>query len=1295
MFHAFYFTIVTMTTVGFGDQVPQLLLTRFLAVLCMIFGVLYLAMPITIVGHEFEKAWDIVVRKEENEKQLKLVDDAHNRRLHNTTQTVQKMSVERRRENAIFTRTYRVMPMRSSKEWLALTHQLLLQDFVTVTRFLWRAQAAIRYIKNDAQPDKNDSLFTPHDEHQLWFLSRDAEDAHKRLVLTAVELLKGEEPFKKISLAVLALCLLDKSSGYSFKRLRKSSLAPFETLWTRQSMRHTSRESSAGKASGWGSSSAKMRQLSRRKSSVWPDGQDSIYSDGCESPNEEPRATADKRTQHEVISGMRKKASSRTVPMAWDRRSEDTGNTAAGKIENLAERFSSNAKRMSSATGSDDETGIVEYNSGEMPPMRQQRRSVRLSEGVAVSNPRTSLSPSRRGSQNDGRLRKSALEARKSLNQRRVVGLMDSFRRPSTDRGRLSTERRRTSAEYHRKSMAEEKSMSISFTQHQPQAQEIEQFRKDANTQKYRHSDPSQSSSFPRGGAEALQRTSDSSKDENPSATQDGKLDGNVPTGKAIMYLSQLARSMSSFGSSREEKEATEPSAKSFTDYIGQVGVQTVKDVFTSSKKVKEQRRQQANTGRRLGGKVAKGSTAPRSRFGKWIRAITGEKIYGALSNAHRQKEQERRLQVLKGELEKAEYQDVDDYKQRLESKTWRDQLWLLLEVPYSSVYAEIYHVLLIIFILASLAAFALETVPDYRVYSERGRECEKVVQVYCDNKRDPMLDPGCFVFNSTRNISPDDLSKLYDTPFGGWQPQYIPPPDPRRARLHFDCDAPNCFGVGENFGSEGRLLTCDEMAHATLRPFQTQATLPEFSSLRYTGDEIHQLHDVCLRPECFNAHYTLVDAGRIWTPMEIVFSSFFSLEVLLRILVARSVGSFLRDRGNILDIVSLIPFYTEVLSALVAGRDVRLSYSSTDSSYAGVLQVLKTFRIFKVLRHHRGAQILYQAVKDSIRQLRIPLAFLFLISLIASMFLYHVEVGTECFKGEVDYCREEYESYGYTWQGFPEEARGQANGTRVLIDKVGDSSLMEDFLDVFWFAIVTMTSVGYGDIVPRTKTGQVTTILLMIFGTFYLAMPISIMGKNFFRAYHASVYADKKLEEITQNFLKGAADDGRRNVLQLNERLRDALAKYRSSGRRFQSIRRGLFGGVNADAWTEEEVRRAVRQAPLKGAEEESAKAKAQRRKRSALILLRGAARGGERFDWSTEGFEMRFLRRYATDERIERLEYHVGALMKANEAFERVVSSMIEFVQAEEESSQPEDDDAKTNYQEWQNMRERHEVH
>jgi hypothetical protein len=66
--HTMYFMMVTMTTTGYGDQYPSTTPGKLLAAIAAVFGILFLAMPLTIVGNSFYNNWNSFLAKQEKER---------------------------------------------------------------------------------------------------------------------------------------------------------------------------------------------------------------------------------------------------------------------------------------------------------------------------------------------------------------------------------------------------------------------------------------------------------------------------------------------------------------------------------------------------------------------------------------------------------------------------------------------------------------------------------------------------------------------------------------------------------------------------------------------------------------------------------------------------------------------------------------------------------------------------------------------------------------------------------------------------------------------------------------------------------------------------------------------------------------------------------------------------------------------------------------------------------------------------------------------------------------------------
>ncbi|KAE9356447.1 hypothetical protein PF008_g3614 [Phytophthora fragariae] len=189
----------------------------------------------------------------------------------------------------------------------------------------------------------------------------------------------------------------------------------------------------------------------------------------------------------------------------------------------------------------------------------------------------------------------------------------------------------------------------------------------------------------------------------------------------------------------------------------------------------------------------------------------------------------------------------------------------------------------------------------------------------------------------------------------------------------------------------------------------------------------------------------------------------------------------------------AIVPFFAEVSGYMFAHIKPDYAIVATSPSFLSVIRVLKIMRILKLTRHFRGTKILAATA--------IKLFFLFTGCIIAGAVFYEIERGKECFVGEPCW-----------WWGknvlTPELAAGLPVGKRILIqDKV--KTIITDMIHSTWLSYATLTSVGYGDLVPRTSIGKFFDVFVIIVATIYSAMPLSLVGSQFYSLY------EKHLEKV------------------------------------------------------------------------------------------------------------------------------------------------------------------------------------
>ena len=74
--------------------------------------------------------------------------------------------------------------------------------------------------------------------------------------------------------------------------------------------------------------------------------------------------------------------------------------------------------------------------------------------------------------------------------------------------------------------------------------------------------------------------------------------------------------------------------------------------------------------------------------------------------------------------------------------------------------------------------------------------------------------------------------------------------------------------------------------------------------------------------------------------------------------------------------------------------------------------------------------------------------------------------------------------------------------GTLLIyfIESPHENSQINSYLDATWWTVATITTVGYGDIVPVTEAGKIVAIVYMFFGITILAVFLSVLGTSFYR---------------------------------------------------------------------------------------------------------------------------------------------------------------------------------------------------
>ncbi len=189
---------------------------------------------------------------------------------------------------------------------------------------------------------------------------------------------------------------------------------------------------------------------------------------------------------------------------------------------------------------------------------------------------------------------------------------------------------------------------------------------------------------------------------------------------------------------------------------------------------------------------------------------------------------------------------------------------------------------------------------------------------------------------------------------------------------------------------------------------------------------------------------------GRLLYGIEWFFTILFTVEYVLRLLCAARAMRYAVSFFGIVDLLAILPMYLSV--AFFAGR------------YLAVVRVLRILRIFRILQlgpHMNEANMLKQALYASRRKIMVFLIVVLTLVVIIGSLMHIIE------------------------------------GERSDFSSIPKS--------VYW-AIVTMTTVGYGDISPTTPWGQFLAAMVMILGYSIIAVPTGMVGGYVAQAYRGDM---------------------------------------------------------------------------------------------------------------------------------------------------------------------------------------------
>lgn len=176
-----------------------------------------------------------------------------------------------------------------------------------------------------------------------------------------------------------------------------------------------------------------------------------------------------------------------------------------------------------------------------------------------------------------------------------------------------------------------------------------------------------------------------------------------------------------------------------------------------------------------------------------------------------------------------------------------------------------------------------------------------------------------------------------------------------------------------------------------------------------------------------------------------------FTVEYILRVWTANLHPKYRKPiKGNIkfaftplaiIDLLAFLPFY--------------LPFIGIDLRFFRIVRIVRLFRLFKIVRYVEALSFINRVVKKKKEELVLSLIFMVFLLLVASTLMYYVEHAAQ-----------------------PEE--------------------FSSIPDAMWWGIVTITTLGYGDIYPITSLGRILGGVIALIGVGFFALPTGILASGF-----------------------------------------------------------------------------------------------------------------------------------------------------------------------------------------------------
>ncbi len=195
------------------------------------------------------------------------------------------------------------------------------------------------------------------------------------------------------------------------------------------------------------------------------------------------------------------------------------------------------------------------------------------------------------------------------------------------------------------------------------------------------------------------------------------------------------------------------------------------------------------------------------------------------------------------------------------------------------------------------------------------------------------------------------------------------------------------------------------------------------------------------------------VQFGSLFYVFEVFSVIVFTLEYILRLWISEKKLKFVFSTFGLIDLLAVLPFYLPFLFVF-------------DFRFLRILRLFRMLRVFKLGRYSNSIRLISSVLKETRAELAMTIFIAFILLVFSSTLMYYVENDVQ---------PEKFASIGHA----------------------------------FWWAIATLTTIGYGDVYPITGLGKVLSAVIALIGIGFVALPTGIISSAFIER----IKQDKKEE--------------------------------------------------------------------------------------------------------------------------------------------------------------------------------------